>query len=873
MSGASGQFNPPAYYRPYSSDDEDDDIASISTTTSDTNTESGTDSGSENEQEVVNAFSDTIARGLDDPRYAIIRAAGPSFNTVQQQYSYEKPLWGRQMVGAEYIQPPLDSLSNSPLYLNPKKRIRSTLFSFKSENRDKHVYPLSSFFSLKTPRPYKNVTQIQLVQVNFQYFVNAVPDVSGFTTLVKDLLSTAGYDLSDCAACLPTTNTFTGGGFQELGRTNPVIASQPLTHIFQLRPGTYDANGLIYEMDQQMNKTPPFSIVSYTDHYSRFKATKTVDHLFNEPGRYYYKKLGGTFVRAPTKAQIIADYFPHTELANATTPTDAETFVAYFYPVLREAFLSPFDHKFLDLLTYSEQEIRERVLHRFEGLGSSFYYDLCKANLPYLKTLRKQNTFEYFPINQYDWEYNPYTRKNTLRFTELHPSLKTELANQHARNKTQAIVNKGLTLSQFQTLETQLQQTKAVVTGLLQHMNTALVEVGVPFGSYDAAFLNAVGNAISTTNRVALGSGQLAAGDDLLLGLATGTVTPPIAVAAPRVIPYTFGEMTLTNLLTESTAIATNPVDPNYSGTWANHLSSLNGFSRATRVGSNLLLGYGGAAVLATDFPALHSTFQSYYAQNVSIGTVVSSVTGAQFAATSNYVHTKYGSVFPPALLANNAFLTGASTGGVKLLGGQRVVRASTPFDMVADPATKTPCCQALTQLADSVYSCIPAEYVVNSTFYKLGLPGSDIIAYYSTTGLFSSVTTQNLYLQLNVEKSLNNMDVAMTEDYRISNETAAEHHVVLGKLLTEGSGLSDITQTIVQSPAKFEAPLASIDQFTFTLLLSDLEPVARAFPFDITGTDWDAVIQIDEEVGTLDRDTQLSSVPTVVWPDAKRPF
>jgi hypothetical protein len=866
----------PAYYRPYTSDDEDDDIASQGSNDTDTSNTSGSSgssgTSSDSQDEALAAFNDTIARGLDDPRYAIIRAAGPSFNTVQQQFDYEKPgPRGRQMIGAEYIQPPIDSLSNSPLYLNPKKRIQSTLFSFKSENRDKQVFPLSSFFTLKTPRTYKNVTQIQLVQVNFQYFVNAVPDVSGVVELIKDLLSTAGYDISDCAACLPLTNSFVGGGFQEIGRTNPAIPSQPLTHTFQLRPGNYDANGLVYEMDQQMNKTPPFNLISYTEHYNLFKATKTLDHLFNEPGRYYYKKLAGVFVRAPSKAQIVADYFPHTEIANATGPTDQEIFVAYFYPVLREAFLSPLDHKFLDLLTFSEEEVRNRVIHTYEGLGSTFYYDLCRANLSYLKTLRKQHTFEYYPINQYDWEHNPYTRKNTVRHTDLHPSLKTELAARNTLHKQQAILNRGLTFAQFQTLETQLQQTKAVVTGLFDHMNKALVEVGVPYGAYDAAFLNAVGNAISTTNKAALSATQQLAGDDLLLGIATGTVSPPTAVAVPRAPTYTFGEMTLANLLTESAAIALNPLDANFSPAWAQHLSSLNGFSLASRVGSNLLANYGGATVLSADFPSLHSTFQSYYAQNVSMGAVVSAVTADQYAATSNYVNTKYGSVFPPQLLANNASLTGTGTGGVKWLTSQRVTRASTPFDTVATPNTQ--CCQALARIADSVYSCIPAEYVVNSSFYKLGFSVFDVVAYYSTSGLFGSVTTQNLYLQLNVEKQLNNMDVAGKEEYRISNETAGEHHVVLGKLLTEGSGLSDITQTIVQSPAKFDTPLASIDQFTFTLLLSDLEPVAQAFPFDITGTDWDAVIQVDEEVGTLDRETQLSSVPTIAWPDAKRPF
>ena len=60
----------------------------------------------------------------------------------------------------------ITSLS-SLVYLNPPKTTQTSLFSIKSINRDTTVYPSPFNFSLKTPRVYKNVTKVQLVQISF----------------------------------------------------------------------------------------------------------------------------------------------------------------------------------------------------------------------------------------------------------------------------------------------------------------------------------------------------------------------------------------------------------------------------------------------------------------------------------------------------------------------------------------------------------------------------------------------------------------------------------------------------------------------------------------------------------------------------------
>ena len=146
------------YYRPYST--EYDEYQSDNNSESDSDSESSTSSSYEN----------TIARGTDDPRYAIIRAAGPSLNTPNEQLYYQKGTH-TQNVGYAYNDwsPGItnttvhkDTIGN--FYPSAKTTVTS-LFSVDSANRDINAYPHSTFFTLKTPRTYKNITQIQITNI------------------------------------------------------------------------------------------------------------------------------------------------------------------------------------------------------------------------------------------------------------------------------------------------------------------------------------------------------------------------------------------------------------------------------------------------------------------------------------------------------------------------------------------------------------------------------------------------------------------------------------------------------------------------------------------------------------------------------------
>jgi len=829
-----------SYYRPFTTN----------TNNVNTDVESDTDSTVSSED----GFLDTIGQRLDDPRYAIIRAAGPTFDTVPEQLFYQslqhKP---QNVIGYAYTDDDnnntYDPSNNIPLnvplrpFIPANTTTRTTLFSFTSANRDMNVYPLSTFFTLKTPRTYKNITNIQFVQINFPYFLNSVPDASGlYANFARYVASNTGFSFANCYACLGNagggrgiTTSINGGSFSEAGRTNPVANSNALVHTFTIRGGDYDSISMANEMDKQMNTTPPFNIISYTEHRQLFLETGSIAHLFNDPGRWYYSYATGQFVRNASKSIIINDYLPNANITGFV-PTEKEIFVAYFYPVLKAALQTHYDGKFLNFGAYSSGEVHGRVLNSFEGLASTLYYEVCYTNVSVLKSIRRMNTFEYNPINSYNYTYSPANSKMIVSHTDLHPSIQKDIQTFQQTSKTAAAAAIGLTNRDLLTLSTTIQSSTTKVADLSRQLQAALVGVGVPINSLTTEALANPQTPIFTQIRSALQPNQMTDSDDALIALAAGqtpSLSPPAFIN--RSFPASFGWSTIQHLVGDITnAVNVAPGSRAFTAPYLAQIQTMG------------------------DVPALYSTFVNYYSTNTGALTTSATIQTRVAAATSNYVHTKYGTVFPPALLENNNYLTGRGTGAVTFYGSKSIHYQSTPdesngrsFRNTADPSG---CCVYVNAAITNFYSCLPAEYVVNTPFYKLGYGFADILSFYSTNSISGTTAKNNIYLQLNTEQSLNNMDTAGTENYNITNETTGEYRKVFGKLLTQGSTNGQITQTIVQIPATFPlAPLASLDHFSFNFFLDTMVPLNRLYPFVSANNDWNAIIQIDELVGAFD--------------------
>jgi hypothetical protein len=826
-----------SYYSPFTPKIDDPESDSASTTS--------TDSGS-------SGFTDSTARGLDDPRYAIIRAAGPTLDTDAKQLFYQLQTKNQVFYGSPYDQkdiydPSTNFVTNIPYlpFVPPQVATKTTLFSINSTNRDMNIYPQSTYFKLKTSRTFKNVTQIQFVQMLFPNFLNATPDASALYTQIATYVSNTNsnlFDFSNCYSCLGNvgtrgfTTSLNGGSFSEAGRTNPVATDNPLVHTFTLKGGSYEPGVTSNEMDKQLNTTPPFNIISYTEHRQLFFRNRNANHLFNEPGKWYYSPSTGTYTRNASKSLIQSDYLPNTIL-ESVEPSEKELFVAYFYPVLKAALYSAYDNKFLNLGTDSLATVNQRV-RNYEGLASPYYYNLCYTNLHMLKSIRRVHTFEYHPINSYNYTYSHVDSKMLVSHTDLHPSLTREIQAYYETSKLQVAKDLGYTSRDLAILKAQAAAVTATTGDLNEQLQMALQEVGVsPYifskealGNPNTPLLMQSKQAIATTDS-----------DDALIALTRDVVdsslSPPAIIN--RSFPASLGWTTLAQLVQDaSNAAVAAPGTRAFTAPYLQQLQSLN------RVSSN--------------FPRLYTTFLNSYSTNIGHSTVLTEIQIQGLALTSNYVNKKYASVFPPALLQNNAYLNGKGTGAVTFYSSKNIHYASTPDDTNGRDLTiikndASSCCSFMTAAIQNFYSCLPAEYVVNTVFYKMGYGINNILSLYSTNSLTSSTAKNNVYIQLNEEYSLNSMDVAGTENANVSNETTSETNKVFGKILVQGLTAGQTAQTIVQKPALFpSSPLASLDHFTFNFLLDTMVPLSKLYPFVTTGTDWSGILQIDEAVAVL---------------------
>jgi len=829
-----------SYYRPFTTSNRDDTRPDDS---EDSDSSDDTDSSEES------GFTDSTAQGLDDPRYAIIRAAGPSF-TANQQLFYQAASSKNQIVmGYPYndddvYDPSTNFLTNIPYlpFTPANTSITSSLFAFTSANRDITAYPSSMYFTIKTPRTYKNITQIQFTNISFPNFLNAIPDASAlFVEIANYVSSKYNFTFSNCYACLGNsgggrglTSSLNGGSFSELGRTNPAAPTTPLVHTFSLKGGVYDPGAMANEMDKQLNATPPFNLISYAEHRQLFLANGNANHLFNDPGKWYYSPITGTYVRNASKSLVIKDYLPHTRIS-AVQPTEREVFVAYFYPVLKAALLSTYDNKFLSFGDLSFETVQQRVLQAFEGIDSPLYYDVCYANLATLKSIRRVHTFEYYPINSYNYTYTSSDGQLAVAHTDLHPSLSREIQNYYETSKIQTGASLGYTGRDLTALQAKISTTGASVSTLTQQLQTALLEVGVPLYTYSQAQLATPSTPICLQTKKALNPQQMTESDDELIALTLGgtpSLSPPAAIS--RSFPAGFGWNTLQQLALDASNAAVAP-----RAFTVPYLAGLQALNQASGSG----------------FSALYTSFLNLYSTNTGLATTATTIQSQGLALTSNYVNKKYGSVFPPTLLQNNAYLNGKGTGGVTFHSSKSIHYPSTP-DTATNRALNSDsssCCAYISSAIQNFYGCLPSEYVINTPFYKLGYGTQDILSFYSTNTYTSKIAQNDVYIQLNEQYSLNSMDIAGNEHLNVSNESAGQHKRIFGKILTRGSTAGEYTQTIVQLPAKFPiSPLASLDHFTFNFLLDTMVPLSRLYPFSSVGTEWSGILQIDEQVGVF---------------------
>ena len=315
--------------------------------------------------------------------------------------------------------------------------------------------------------------------------------------------------------------------------------------------------------------------------------------------------------------------------------------------------------------------------------------------------------------------------------------------------------------------------------------------------------------------------------------------------------------------------------------------------------GTQLHGNYHGTPFTFTNFLDYHNAISSHYNTVNNANTLISSVHGFTNSKHHEYISTKYTGILPHHVINNKSYIDSKGVGAAFLphqtlfTPGEKIPHpylaaeslSVVPPSVLSVSATPystclTQCCIALDNIIRRWYSCIPVNTVINQfPAYRLGIDFLNLTTGFNGSAAVLntlSTTSFNLFLQINDFQSFNNMDVAMKENYSISNETTGQVKLMAAKLLLQGVGTGETSETAIQNPILFETPLGKLDKLDIKIYADDnsLTPMWQFFPFEIGVNEWDATFQIDEQVALADRNSGFSgNIPTIPIPSNPNAF
>ena len=794
MSGAA------SYYRPYETDvdsEEDED-----------------DSDEDHDEDDVENI-----RAEKDPRYAILRAAGPAMDTVAKQEKYNS-----KAPGAPYdITTDVKSFANHT-YLDPPKATKTSLVSIKSINRDSRIFPTPFRFQLKLPRVYKDVTKFQLVQMSFPNNASNVQASTLFTSSFLDKIINEGVPPECSSICISLVNCTPASNavaMVEQGRVN--AQGEPLLVTLTVPSGNDTGSALTQQLNLQANSTPPLNLISYSDFKDAFMATGDLTILFNEPGDNYISRTTNQQFGTHTKEQIMSSYYTSAYVEALPQITEDIAFVAYYFPILKEVCATGRAKPFLQLgIAESYDAAAEWVMGPFQGFADPLYLSLCQVNQDALDAYRPHLTFELRNINRYTWSYKD--RRYTTLHDSLHTSLQRDLQKQY-----QSVLNQELTLANlngnsFSALKTTLKVNQSVYAHLTRHMSTTLGQYSFATG-YTYA-----GGAAHKTDQETYQASTLCEDSDFN-DLFCFRSTMGRIFGNDRGTVFSFS-------------------------TFADYHSTLSSYYQIVQSTT---------IAVSSIHGAVHQDYHAY------VSTKYGSVLPSSMIQNRSYLSNQG---LPVSFITNqNVYVPGMPMMG---LTPRTAATAIVPDAVNPDayytfpPSTNCSsiCCTVIQQMINSWYSGVPVNTVINSLSYRLGIlnmtPGTFNI--FSTVSQITSTANTNLLFSINREQGFNTLDVSMNEAYHINNETTGQVKMFSGKILMEALGNSGVSQTVIQNPVTFEPPLGKLDRLQFEIFYDDeaITPAWLYLPYFLSIEEWDATFQIDESVAFSNPNTGWGLRPTV---------
>lgn len=453
-----------AFYKPYLSDSSD---------------ESDTDS-SDTDESVYSLSSDQSVSTTSEP-------------SVSQQNIFASngfPLGkmsGDKMPSNET--PPL-TFNQKATKFNVSKN--TTVIMINSTDRDTNVYSQPTFFTLRLPRIYRNVVGINVTQIkllsSFYYFSKAKNN-----TTIR---------------------------IHENGRL--------VTNNVYIRDGSYTSDLLVNELQNQLNISPIYNNISFSDFIDQFFSTGNYSLLFNDPGTTTYNPLTGVFETLASKSQIVNRYFNTNSTGGSTFYTTQQSIVAYYFPMLRDITIgskpvvtpppvNPYNtscniQKNLlqntsvayDKINYYTSDISgvdyyDRILYGFQGLDDPYINLILSdtANQEILQKYKDDNTWNSYLLNNYQCTYDPTIGRLNIYTNGLNRSLVTTLNNRYQGILEKAYLSFGIDPTTVASQIINSENQNGVIISMYNFIQRAFTnDFAVNFGSFTPSFFTDISNAI-----------------------------------------------------------------------------------------------------------------------------------------------------------------------------------------------------------------------------------------------------------------------------------------------------------------------------------------------------------------------------------------
>ena len=452
-------------------------------------------------QEPLNSMISTAVQALNPGSLTLKNpsaATGPTFATDAQQLYYGKNDYGRGLIAASY---PFQDVSG--LTLQSTTKSTDVVISLQSSDRDSTIYPFPTTCTLKLPRTYSNVTQVGIAQINltsaFFYFSPEKQNV-GIQIYENNRLKypfAANSPTDSNGALLPV--------YDSTGTPVPLVVTN------NIRPGSYNIDQLLTEIQLQLNRTPLFYDYpnGFSDFLPLFSVNGDYSINFNYPGDTYYDSLRKIYIQNPTRAQIVSYYF-NTQYANLFTYSVGQVRIAYYYPVLKELLLdtsaagvalatslSLVNLGTTGVLSYTRSQIVQYILYNFTGINDPVVGVIIVANATILDQYRLQNTFRYSLINEYTCSYNQTNNYVTIQSSSLNSSLKSLLTTQYNSILNQQLANYNLTAADYTNLSLTTTNLLSVIQSMYDYIQVNLATYfAINYGTFSAVYYTIPTNTI-----------------------------------------------------------------------------------------------------------------------------------------------------------------------------------------------------------------------------------------------------------------------------------------------------------------------------------------------------------------------------------------